>query len=55
MNKQKVDNDTWVEINDGIWCCLVEDCYELLPKKEDKDYRAFLEDLYKKIGEYLNG
>lgn len=55
LDTQKVGSDIWIKINEGVWCCLVSECYELLPKKENKDYRAFLEDLYKKIGEYLNG
>lgn len=62
LNKQKVGDDVWIEINDGIWCCLVEDCYELLPAESNDDYKILYEKkceemkkLYEMIGGFING
>lgn len=55
LNTEKVGSDVWIEINEGIWCCLVSECYEILEKEEAKDYKAFLKEIYDKIGEFING
>lgn len=55
LNTEKVGSDVWIEINKGIWCCLVSECYEILEKEDAKDYKAFLKEIYDKIGEFING